>query len=227
MHQMVFRPDHPYNLNDFHPSRIASVKISSFTKPSNSFSGNVLKLVTGVTLAQALGILISPIITRLFAPEAYGISAIFLSITSIIGVIVCLRYELAIMLPQTHEEAANVLAVSLCLVFLITILSTLIVIWGSDYIVHLIRAPKLKNYLWLIPVAVFFSGVSTALNYWNTRTKHFGRISIIKIISSITTQSTKLTAGFAGFVSGGVLIITSMLGGRGLRRSSCWTNLAG
>ena len=188
------------------------MKISSFTKPSNSFSGNVLKLVTGATLAQALGILISPIITRLFAPEAYGISALFSSITSIIGVIVCLRYELAIMLPKTNEEAANVLAASLCSVLFITILSALIVIGGSDYILRLIKAPELKNYLWLIPVAVFFSGVSAALNYWNSRTKHFGRLSVVQIISSITNQATKLSAGFAGFVSGGVLILISMLG---------------
>jgi O-antigen/teichoic acid export membrane protein len=189
------------------------MKLTSLTKPSNSFSGNVLKLVTGTVLAQALGILISPIVTRLFAPEAYGIAALFLSITSIIGVIVCLRYELAIMLPKTHEEAVNVLAVSLCSVLLITILSALIVFWGSDHILRLIKAPELKNYLWLIPIAVFFSGVSEALNYWNSRTKHFGRLSVVQIISSITTQATKLAAGFAGFVSGGVLILTSMLGG--------------
>jgi O-antigen/teichoic acid export membrane protein len=207
-----FRYDQPDNFNDFHSSRIVSVNISSFTKPSNSFSGNVLKLVTGATLVQTLSILISPIVTRLFAPEAYGISALFLSITGIIGVIVCLRYELAIMLPKTHEEAVNVLAVSLCSVLLITILSALIVIWGSDYILLLIKAPVLKNYLWLIPVAVFLSGVSAALNYWNARTKHFGRLSVVQIISSITTQPTKLAAGFAGFVSGGVLIVTSMLG---------------
>lgn len=188
------------------------MKISSFAKPSNSFSGNVLKLVTGATLAQALGILISPILTRIFAPEAYGLSALFLSITSIIGVIVCLRYELAIMLPKTNEEAANILAVSLCSVLLITLISALIIIWGSDYIIHLIKAPELKIYLWLIPVAVFFSGVATALNYWNTRTKHFGRLSVIQIISSITNQVTKLSAGVAGFVSGGVIILSAMLG---------------
>lgn len=210
---MKFWHDQPYNLNDFRPSRIVSVKISSFTKPSSSFSGNVLKLVTGTVLAQALGILVMPIVTRLFAPEAYGIAAIFSSMTAIIGVIVCLRYELAIMLPKTHEEAVNVLCVSLCSVLLITILSALIVIWGSDHILRLIKVPELKNYLWLIPVAVFFSGVYAALNYWNSRTKHFGRLSVVQIISSITTQATKLTAGLAGFVSGGVLIGTAMLGG--------------
>ncbi len=188
------------------------VKISSFIKPSDSFSGNILKLVTGAAIAQVLSVLVMPIITRLFAPEAYGISSLFLSITGIIGVIACLRYELAIMLPKTNEEASNVLAVSLCSVLLITLISALIVFCCCDHILHLFQASELKNYIWLIPVAVFFSGVYSSLNYWNSRTKHFGRLSAVQVISSIVTQVARLTAGFAGFVSGGVLIMTSILG---------------
>ena len=189
-----------------------SVKISSFTKPSNSFSGNVLKLVTGTVLAQALGILVMPIVTRLFAPEAFGIVALFTSMTGIVGVVVCLRYELAIMLPESNEEAVNILGVSLLSVIIMTALSALIVWLGSEKIISLLRAPALKDYLWLVPVTIFFQGLFLALNYWNSRTKHFGRLSVAQIISSFTTQTTKLAAGFAGFVNGGVLIVTSVLG---------------
>ncbi|MFV9646986.1 MAG: hypothetical protein ACNYWU_14275, partial [Desulfobacterales bacterium] len=57
-------------------------------------------------------------------------------------------------------------------------------------------------YLWLVPVAVFVGGTSLPLNYWNSRTKHFGRLSIARIVSSVVAQTTKLGAGFAGFVSG-------------------------
>ena len=85
------------------PPRIARHK--------TSFAGDVLKLVSGTTLAQAIGILITPILTRLYAPEAFGTLALFTSITSILSVIACMRYELAIMLPESDEEAANLLGV--------------------------------------------------------------------------------------------------------------------
>lgn len=188
------------------------MKLASFTKSSNSFSGNVLRLVTGATFAQALGLLVAPIVTRLFAPEAFGVLALFGAMTSIIGVIVCLRYEFAIMLTETDQEASNIVAVSFLSGILITIISAVIIFFCSDYILRLIKAPELKNYLWLIPLFVFFSGLGVALNYWNTRTKHFGRLSLIQIISSFITQATKLAAGFAGFVSGGVLILTTLVG---------------
>ena len=172
-----------------------------------------MKLVTGTTLAQALGFLIAPIITRLFAPEAFGVAALFLSITAIVSVIACLRYEQAIMLPQTHEEAINVLGVCLCSAIFITFLSGMIVVFGGTAISRQLAAPELIQYLWLIPIAVFFSGIFSALNYWNSRSRHFGRLSVAQIISSITTQAAKLSAGFAGFVSSGVLIGASILGG--------------
>ena len=80
---------------------------------SSSFAANVLKLVTGTTFAQVIIVLASPLLTRLYGPEAFGFLALFTSITSIIGVIACMRYEMAIMLPKTDEEAANLLG--LCL----------------------------------------------------------------------------------------------------------------
>ena len=53
----------------------------------NSFGKDVLKLVSGTAVAQVLSILAAPILTRLYAPEAFGVLALFVSITSIINVI--------------------------------------------------------------------------------------------------------------------------------------------
>ena len=182
------------------------------SKPSSSFAGNVLKLATGSAFAQGLGILAAPIVTRLFAPEAFGVAALFVSITGIIGVVACLRYELSIMLPKTDEEAANLLGVSLCFVLIITGISAMIIFLVDDVVVRFLNSPELKKYLWLVPIAVFFNGIFLALNYWNSRTKHFGRLSIARVVASVTTQATKLGAGFAGYISGGVLIATGILG---------------
>lgn len=101
------------------------------SQPSSSFCSNVLKLTTGSVFAQALGILVAPIVTRLFAPEAFGIAALFASIAGVISVVACLRYELSIMLPETDEDAANLLGVSLCCVLIVTIVSGLVTFFAK------------------------------------------------------------------------------------------------
>jgi lipopolysaccharide exporter len=182
---------------------------------NTSFSGDVLKLVSGTTIAQLLSILTFPIITRLYAPESFGIWAIFGSITSILSVIACLRYELSIMLPESDEEAAILLGVSLLFTLLISLLTVPVIWWGQAPLLRWLNAPELRPYLWLIPIFVFVTGLFLALNYWNSRTKHFGRLSIARVSSAVAISSSQLGLGFAGFVSGGSLI-GAMVGGKAL-----------
>lgn len=172
----------------------------------SSFAVDVLKLVSGTTVAQFLGILVSPVLTRLYSPEAFGTLTVFTSLTSIFGVIACLRYELAIMLPEDDEEAANLLGVSLFFTLLVASLIVLVVLWGQDLLIKLLNAPGLAPYLWLVPPTVFVSGISLAFNYWNSRTKHFGRLSLAVVTKSVVTNSIQLGLGFAEFAFGGTMI---------------------
>lgn len=176
------------------------------------FSKDVLTLVTGTTVSLVITLLASPIITRLYGPAAFGLLALFTSITGILGVIVCLRYELAIVLPKTDEEAANIFGLCMLLVVLVTITTIPLLYILQQPIVEFLKAPQLGQFFWLIPLTLLISGTFLALNYWNTRTKQFKRLSIARIFSSFSTTGTQLGAGFAGYTYGGVLIYANILG---------------
>lgn len=181
-------------------------------KKKSSFVGDVIKLVSGTTVAQIIGILAAPVLSRLYLPEAFGVTALFISITGVLIVISCLRYELTIMLPKTEKEAANLLALSIFFVLLITTLSMITVYVAKPQIVSLLNLPEIGPFLWLIPLAVFLNGSFQALNYWNTRTKHFGRLSIAKGLSSLTNTGSQLGAGFSGFATNGAMIAANVAG---------------
>ena len=70
------------------------------SKRNTSFKSDILRLASGTGIAQIIGILSMPILSRLYAPEAFGITALFLSLTTILGVIACMRYELSIVLKS-------------------------------------------------------------------------------------------------------------------------------
>ena len=184
----------------------------NFNNPAPSFASDVLKLAGGTAIAQILSILASPIITRMYGPEAFGLSALFASITGIIAVVACLRYELAIMLPEKDEDAANLLALSLLLAVVMSAITALVFWLSGDTLLSLLNAPALKPYLWIVPISVFLSGVFLALNYWNSRTKRFGRLSLAKVTASVAATGTQLGAGFAGHTAGGSLIGAGLLG---------------
>jgi len=171
-----------------------------------TFSRNVLTVMSGTSAAQAISLLAAPVVTRLFAPEAFGILALFTAIASILAVVACMSYELAIVLPADDDDAANLFGASLVFATLIS-LSLIPVVWlGGDALSRLFNAPALAGYLWLVPISVAISGWFVALNYWNTRTKHFARLSVVKVSGTASSTSAKLGAGFMGHTSGGALI---------------------
>jgi O-antigen/teichoic acid export membrane protein len=182
------------------------------SQKKTTFAGDVGKLASGTILAQAIAVLAAPFLTRLYAPEAFGILALFVSITGILTVISCMRYELSIMLPKSDKEAANLLAASLIFVTIISILTIFVIWWGRNFVVQLLNAPKILLYLWLVPLAVFIGGVFSAFSYWSSRMKNFGRLAVVNITSSVITISGKLGFGYVGHATGGTMITASLVG---------------
>ena len=187
------------------------------------FAKDVVKLMSGTAFAQLLTVLAAPFLARLYHPEDFGVVALFGSLTGVLAVIACLRYEVAIMLPDNDVEAANLLAVSLICTIVITVFTLPVVWWGDKLLLGWLNAGELAPYLWLVPLMTLILGTFSALSYWNSRNKQFGRLSIAKVVSASTTVAAQLGFGFAGFansqtligaVVGGQALITSVLGGQ-------------
>lgn len=166
-----------------------------FDNSKKSFAFDVLTITGGATLAQILTILSVPVLTRLYQPENFGVWALYSSITSIISVIVCMRYEYSIMLPDSDEDAVNLLGVSFLSLGVVTALTMAIIWFFKDIIIDILNSPQIGNYLWLVPPFVFVNGIFLALNSWNSRTKLFRRLSISRISSSVSTIATQIIIG--------------------------------
>ncbi len=176
-------------------------------KKSTTFEGNVLRLFSGTGIGQIISLAAAPILTRLFAPEAFGIAAIYTAVTGIIGSFVCLRYEQAIVLPEDDAEAVNILSLCLMAAVAVSGITFLLVM-----VVDAQKAIQLGEYVWLVPISVFISGIYFAFQFWNTRTKHYSRISISTVSGSVSTTGASLSLGLLGHVTGGSLIIAALGG---------------
>lgn len=116
----------------------------------------------------------------------------YISITSIISVIACMRYEYSIMLPESDEDAVNLLGLSLLAVIFVSCLTLLIVWYFKEPIVNILNSQQIGNYLWLVPPFIFVNGLFLALNNWNSRTKLFKRLSLSRIFSSVSSTATQI-----------------------------------
>jgi len=104
-------------------------------KAKSDFTKNVLTLLTGTTIAQAIPIAISPILTRIYTPIDFGIVALFMAIVATFGSIANGRYELAIMLPKSEEDAINLFALTLIITTTISLILLVAILFLDEKII--------------------------------------------------------------------------------------------
>jgi len=175
-------------------------------KPKSEVSRNILTLMTGTTIAQAIPIAISPILTRIYTPEDFGIFALYMSLLSIVAVIATGRYELAVILPKNKKESINIVAISFLISLIISICLFVLVLLFNKEITLLIGTPEISNWLYLMPLSVLLVGFYQSLNYWNNKNKQYKTMAKSKIYQSASVGSTNLTLGFIELSKFGLII---------------------
>lgn len=161
----------------------------------NIFFQNILVVAGGNTTAKLIGIIATPIITRLYTPEDYGIYTVFMSVIGITGSLATLRYSITIPLAKDERIADNLLKLCFLITLGLSLLWLLIVVLFKERISGYFHTENLQHFLWLIPIVFFGQGVYEALNNWAVRNKGFKLITRTKISQGISSSVIKISFG--------------------------------
>lgn len=181
-------------------------------KGGGGFAVNVLALGGGATIAQLVRVASSPVISRLFTPEAFGLAGVFTSFVQIVALLGCLSYELAIVLPKRDEDAVNLFWLCVALLGGTVALVAVVLALVGDPFLELVRTPELKGLKFLLPAGVLLAGLLLPLRLWNVRQRHFKRLATVRMALSGGTVGSTLLLGFLGYQAGMHLISARMLG---------------
>ncbi|MEA3452109.1 MAG: oligosaccharide flippase family protein, partial [Bacteroidota bacterium] len=171
----------------------------------NEFVKNSLTLFSGVSLAQAILLAITPILSRLYGNEVFGIYFLFSSIIVILKILSTLRIELSIMLAKRDKDAINLFCLTFFVNIFMNVIFLLLIIIFNDFINSLFGEKNLGKFIYLIPLATFFVGLFEMLNIWNNRKKHYTSISASKITKAASQGGWNLAFGFANLPSIGLI----------------------
>ena len=175
-------------------------------KPRNEFIKNVTTLMLGTSIAQAIPIAISPILTRIYTPSDFGVFALYSSLVTILSVFSTGRYELAIMQANTKNEANSLVfgAMSLALVFSGSIF--IVILFFDDTISNLIDEKGIIDWIYLVPFSILTVASYQTLNYWLNREKYYSQMSKNRVLNSTLSGGSNIALGFTGLNSLGLII---------------------
>jgi O-antigen/teichoic acid export membrane protein len=153
-------------------------------------------LIRGSVFAQVIGLLLMPVLSRLYEPTDFGAFGLFQAAMLIISVVACLRYDHAILMAENESEAFGLFRLSIFLGFVMSLFVFLAVTVAKQFGVEDLWLGDLSLY-WLSP-ATFFAGMALALTSLFTRLGAFHSASKSRAWQSITNG---VMALFAGLVS--------------------------
>jgi O-antigen/teichoic acid export membrane protein len=165
-----------------------------------------LTLLAGGALAQALPLLLGPLLTRLYTPQDFGIYHLFAAVAANIAVVACARYEFALPLAADEDEAAALRTLCLRLLVAVTALSTLAALAWAWVIAA--AWP-----LWL-PASVAALGLVSLATLWATRAQRFRALAASRVVqhgggSLLQAAAGLLHAGVAGLIAAPIVAAAS------------------
>ena len=157
----------------------------------------MLTLVTGTAAAQAVGILLQPVLSRLYSPAVTGEMAVYVSITGIIISIAALRYDMTVMLPESDDDARQLWRLAMTSIAIISALTSL----GAAIAFPWVQGAYGRTFALIMlfaGVSVFFVASSTAMQFWFNRKENYRTIAINRAQQTTSILLAQIGLGFAG-----------------------------
>ncbi len=144
----------------------------------SNFLRKFAKVFSGTLVAQLITIASITILSRLYEVEDFADFEIVASTAMILGGILALRFEFAIVHPRYHRLAANVYVLALGLAIGASAIIGLLVLFASLFF------DQASLILWAV-LAGFGQSLIGVSGMWFARLEKFGTVSVMRILRSI------------------------------------------
>lgn len=158
-------------------------------------------LILGTGVAKAIALITMPVLTRIYTPEDFGRLSVFVSVSTVLGSILTLRYVVAIPIPVSPIRARTLLLLNTVLVIALSAISAITVFsllsrYGGAAVLQHMDSFWVQN-LWIIFAGAFGFASYEVVTMWATREKRYSAISASQVWQSFTGTAVKIAAGLA------------------------------
>lgn len=171
----------------------------------SNFARSVLTLLTGGVFAQAIPLILSPVLTRLYSPDEFGAYALYAAIVSVLVIVATGQYESAVLLPKKERHAFSLVVLAGMLVAGFSVAVLVVVVCLGGFISDALGG-HLGRLIYLLPISVFVAGLISVLSYWNTRKVNYKSLSKSAVLSSTLNGSLSVGMGYASLSIFGLVL---------------------
>ena len=173
---------------------------------NRNYIRNALALLSGTAIAQIIGVLTAPILTRLYSPSEFGSFSIYLNIVMLAVVISCLRYEVTIVLPKQSRTALLLVLLSALIAGVLSLSMWVPIIAFEATIQKLVGLGVEDRLLLVLPVSFMLAAFYRIVSNWAVRNKDYTGLSLSKLWQSLPQTAGQISFGFLYLGTWGLVV---------------------
>jgi O-antigen/teichoic acid export membrane protein len=171
-----------------------------------SFARSVAILSSAALIQNALVLATSPILSRLFSPEEFGVAGLVYAFAAVPTVASTGHYFLAIMQTRKRVESVNIIVLSWLIVLSMSFLASMIVtIIYYDPDIFDGFGGQLDGNIFFIPVLMLLEACRTVGRIWEVRRADYRSLFRNRMVETIGMVISQIAAGFAGIGAIGLI----------------------
>ncbi|SEO13269.1 lipopolysaccharide biosynthesis protein [Cryobacterium luteum] len=172
------------------------------------------QILAGTAVGQIVTFLAMPVLSRLYAPELFGVLTFALSIVAVLVPVALLGFDQAVLLPRADSSVTPIATAGVSSLAVVCCILACLVLWSP--LTSTIDSATRPFLAWSLPILLFVTGVVSLLAQLAIRAGRYGSIghrntaqSIAITASQFAFINTTRFSGFNGLVTG-TLIGTSL-----------------
>ena len=178
---------------------------------NNRYAQKISYALSGTIITQLIPILFSPILSRLFTPEAFGVYTLFIAISAILSALISFSLDSAIAVAETKDEAFHIFKLLCSIAIVISLCSIPIATFFSVPIGRLIGIEKTNWVISLIPAYSMLLVIYQGFYYLYIRYGMIKYVASFRIENSVCVVASTLFCAL--FYRGdGSMVISQVVG---------------
>lgn len=198
-----------------------------------SFAQNFAFTFSGTAAVAVIGLLVTPIMARIYPPASYGQFAVFNSVVSNLNLLTTLGYPGAMLQPRVRKRFLALVQLSALLSLATTALLTLVLLGAADTLRRLLHLDGIHGWIYAIPLLLLLLNLNSIMYTWYIREKAFSKRVGVDVATTLAGRGFTIGYGLwsGGSVAGLILgdlfnrltaTVTLLAGGIGRQLTELW-----
>jgi teichuronic acid exporter len=176
---------------------------------SSSYLIDISLQGSGSAIAQVIGVLSMPILTRLYTPAQFGVLNIFVTVVSFLTIIVSWRFEYFIVLPKKDASGIKMFKFILFYGLIAVSALTIAAYFFGDQIAKLLSFEDLSTWMIFIPITALFISLSVAIQQLVQRSQKYLQTGLSEVVNKVGYFSFALVGYYAFAGTFGLMLATA------------------